>query len=151
MTRFRSRIAIWSSLHELVRIYGSSHGSVFESPLYRVHSEHETKSPIMGPDLTKRVWTAATCNPTHERTQTYTVHIPTPHIYTCIHTRVPGQAYVRTYTYSCTLHIHILYIHTHTCKHCIYTYIYIYNYTHSHKLTHAPTTHIQHISKTLIN
>ena len=143
MTRFWNRIVIWSSLHELVRIYGSSHGSVFESPLYRVHSEHETKSPIMGPDLTKRVWTAATCNPTHERTQTYTVHIPTPHIYTCIHTRVPGQAYVRTYTYSCTLQIHILYIYipTHANTIFIHTSMAVTTHTHTNSHTHPQSTY----------
>ena len=44
MKRFWNQIAIWSSLHKLVLIYGSSHGSVFKSPLYRVHSEHESGS-----------------------------------------------------------------------------------------------------------
>jgi len=38
MTRFQNRIAIWSSLHELVLIYGSSYGSIFESLSYRVHN-----------------------------------------------------------------------------------------------------------------
>jgi len=52
MTRFRNRIAVWSSLHEPVLIYGSSHGSVFESPLYRVHNEHESRS---GPGLLQLV------------------------------------------------------------------------------------------------
>ena len=48
MTRFRNRITVWSSLHEPVLIYSSSHGSVFESPMYRVHNEHEIRS---GPGL----------------------------------------------------------------------------------------------------
>ena len=48
MTRFRNRIAVWSLLHEPVLIYGLSHGSVFELPLYRVHNEHEFGS---GPGL----------------------------------------------------------------------------------------------------
>ena len=48
MTQFWNRIAVWSSLHETVLIYGSSHGSVFKSPLYRVHNEHESES---GPGL----------------------------------------------------------------------------------------------------
>ena len=42
MTRFLNRIVVWSSLHELVLVYGSSHSSVFESPMYRVHNEHES-------------------------------------------------------------------------------------------------------------
>jgi len=37
MTRFRNRIAVWSSLHKPVLIYGPSYGSVFESPMYRVN------------------------------------------------------------------------------------------------------------------
>ena len=48
MTWFWNRIAVWSSLHEPVLLYGSSHGSVFKSPLYRVHNEHESGS---GPGL----------------------------------------------------------------------------------------------------
>ena len=51
MTRFWNQIAVWSSLHEPVLIYGSSHGPVFESPLYRVHNEHESGS---GPGLLQR-------------------------------------------------------------------------------------------------
>jgi len=46
MTRFWNRIAVWSSLHELVLIYGSSHGSIFESPMYRVHNEYESESGL---------------------------------------------------------------------------------------------------------
>jgi len=44
MTRFQNRIAFWSSLHQSVLIYGSSHISIFESPMYRVHNEHESGS-----------------------------------------------------------------------------------------------------------
>ena len=35
MTRFRNRIVVWSSLHELVRISGLFYRSVFETPVYR--------------------------------------------------------------------------------------------------------------------
>ena len=35
MTQFWNRIALWSSLHKLVRISGSSHGSVFKLSMYR--------------------------------------------------------------------------------------------------------------------
>jgi len=48
MTRFWNRIAVWSSLHEPVLIYGSSYGSVFELPVYRIHNVHESGS---GPGL----------------------------------------------------------------------------------------------------
>ena len=56
MTRFRNRIAVWSSLHVLTLIYGSSHGSVFESPLYRVHNgtnSDRVRVSRNGQDLTK--------------------------------------------------------------------------------------------------
>ena len=43
MTRFWIRITVWSSLHEPVLIYGSSHGSVFKSPVYRVHNKHKSR------------------------------------------------------------------------------------------------------------
>jgi len=46
MMQFRNRIAIWSSLYEPVQIYGSSHRSVFESPMYWVHNEHESGSGL---------------------------------------------------------------------------------------------------------
>ena len=52
MTRFRNRIAVWSLLHELVLIYGSSHVSIFGLPAYRVHDEHEFGS---SPDLLQLV------------------------------------------------------------------------------------------------
>ena len=44
MTQFQNRITIWSSLHEPGLIYGSSQGSVYESAVYRVHSEPECGS-----------------------------------------------------------------------------------------------------------
>ena len=46
MIWFWNRIVTWSSLHEPVLIYGSSHGSVFELPAYRVHNEYNSKSPV---------------------------------------------------------------------------------------------------------
>ena len=59
MTQFQNRIAVWPSLNEPVLLYGSSHGSVFESPLYRVHSEHESESSLdllkLGSDLTEQI------------------------------------------------------------------------------------------------
>ena len=91
MTMFWNRITVWSSLHEPVRISELSHGSVFESPVYRVHNEHNSKSPVTGPDLTERVRITATRNQTHEliRTHTRTLTLATYlHVRTCIHTRV---------------------------------------------------------------
>ena len=95
MTRFRNRIIVWSSPHELVRISGSFHGSVFESPLCRVHNEHESGSPVTKFGSHERVWNTVTRNRTHEPTRTYTrafthahtshntyIHIYTTHCYT---------------------------------------------------------------------
>ena len=55
MTLFWNRIAVWSLLHEPILIYGSSHGSVFELPVYWGHNGHESESSITRLDLTKRV------------------------------------------------------------------------------------------------
>ena len=78
MTRFRNRIAVRSSLHELVLIYGSSHGSVFESPVYRVHNGYEFGCPVTEFGSRERVWNAVTCNKTHreekESTHTHLIH-----------------------------------------------------------------------------
>ena len=40
MTWFRVQITVGSAMHEPVRISGSSHGSIFELLVYRVHNEH---------------------------------------------------------------------------------------------------------------
>ena len=48
ITRCWVRITIRSSLHEPVRIFGSSRLSVFESPPYQLHNKHKFGS---GPDL----------------------------------------------------------------------------------------------------
>ena len=55
MMRCWIRIAVWSSLHEPVLIYGSSHGSVFKSPLYRVQNMYKSESPVTSRELTKWV------------------------------------------------------------------------------------------------
>jgi len=52
MIRFRIRITVRSTLHELVRISESSHVSVFELLVYRVHNEHEPGSSVIGLDRT---------------------------------------------------------------------------------------------------
>ena len=100
MMRFQNRIVIWSPLHEPVLIYDSSHGSVFESPLYRVHNEHESGLGLgllyLGSDLTERVRVpqlkhklAQSLTNTHAYLYIHTILS----IYTLIHT------YVKIYTY----------------------------------------------------
>ena len=46
VTRFWNRIAVWSSPHEQELFHETSHGSVFESPMYRVNNEHESGSGL---------------------------------------------------------------------------------------------------------
>ena len=149
MTRFWNQISIWSLLYELVLIYGSSHGSVFESPGYRVHSEHNSESPVTEFRSHERVRIAVLCNRTHI---TYT----NTHLYVHIHILMPKHAYVYKYIYIHTYYI-LTYL-THTCtrapsthntlKHyvikthtCICIYIYPHtpthnNYTYLHKYLH---------------
>jgi len=65
MTRFRNRIAIWSPLHELALIYGSSYGSVFESPLYRDHNGTNPNRVLVscnGSDVTEQIRNAVARN-----------------------------------------------------------------------------------------
>jgi len=97
MTRFRNQIAIWSSLHKPILIYRSSHGSVFESPLYRVHNEHESG---LGPGLLQRSGSHRT-NPKHCSTQpTHTYkHKYTINTHTCsrTHTCIPTYTYIYKY------------------------------------------------------
>jgi len=136
MTQFWNRIAIWSSLHEPVLIYGSSHGSVFKSPLYRVHNEHESKS---GPGLLQlvrispnRFRIAATRNRTHELTRTYT---HTPYTYTYTRAYVHVYPHIHTYT-SIHINTHYLNIYTHTYLQILaHTYMPIPK--HAHHSTHT--------------
>ena len=109
MTQFRNWIAVWSSLHEPVLIYGSSHESVFESPMYWVYNEHESES---GPDLLqwsgshKQVRNAVARNQTHELKQTYTctrIHSTT---YTHKHTCTPAYIRIQVYAYT-NIHAYI--------------------------------------------
>ena len=122
MTRFWIWIVIWSSLHELVRILRLTRGSVFESPVYRVHSEHESG---LGPVLLLPVWIAqknlsrCTMQPyTHEyTTQTYI------HDYLLIH----------IYQHTCTTQ----YTHSHVALHTLV-------YTLSHKITYTQALNYTH-------
>jgi len=66
MTRLQVQTAVWSSLHEPVRISRLSHGLVFESLVYWVHDEHEFGSGLglllLGLGLTSGFEIAATRN-----------------------------------------------------------------------------------------
>ena len=98
MTRFWSRIALWTSLHEPVLIYGSSHGSVFKSPLCRVHNEHESGS---GLGLLQRVQILPNESKTlqqaseHMNSHKYTL----VHVYTPQHTRINIRVHSVSYTH----------------------------------------------------
>jgi len=70
MTQFWIRIAVWSLLHEPMRISESSHGSAFESPVYRVHNEHKFR-PGLGRLLP--VWIARTRPGTATETHIYSI------------------------------------------------------------------------------
>jgi len=160
MARFWIRIAVWSSLHEPVLIYGSSHESVFESPLYRVHNEHESGS---GPSLLQRVRILLNESETlqhaseHMNSHKHTlVHVYTPQ-HTRINIRVCPHIYVYKYTntyiqytclntntHACPLNTHahnhhaahatsIIHIIMHTCSQHTLHYK---SYMHINKLTH---------------
>jgi len=130
MTQFRNRIVVWSSLHESVRIFGSSHGSVFESPLYRVHNRHNSESPVTKFGSHELVRNAVTRYQTHreegESTQTHDTL-----------THVPNT---RAYTYTCTP-TYILYRSIHIYTQYTHTYTNIYIPTHTHTTSARPSTH----------
>ena len=101
MTQFRNRIAVRSLLHESVLIYRSSHESIFESPVYRVHNEHESGS---GLGLLQRVRISPNESETlqhaseHTNKYKYTLNtLPSTPTHTCTPTHVHIQVY--TYTY----------------------------------------------------
>ena len=134
MTQFQNRFAIWSLLHEPVLINGSSPGSVFKSPLYRVHNEHESESGsgflLLGSDLTERLRNTVT------RNQIHIIHINTllhTHMCTCtLHIRVHRYTYVYTHIHT-SIYIHIT----------LFIYTLIHTYIHSHPHMHAnPLIHI---------
>ena len=127
MTLFWIRIAVWSSLYELVRISGSSNGSVFESLVYRIHKGHKSESPITEFGSHERVHIDATRNQTHTLIYKYTRtpnHTP---IHTCTQTHTCTPTFI-TYT---SIHIHTHYIYTYLPMHILYTH------THSHELKHT--------------
>ena len=106
LSRFRNRIAVWSSLHELALIYGSSHGSVFESPIYRVHNEHESGSPVAGFESHRTGPKYCSTQPTHTYKYKYTLNIL---LSTPTHTCTP--TYMHIYIYVYIYIIHHIYIH----------------------------------------
>ena len=114
MTRFWIWIAIWSSLHEPVRIFRSSNGSVFKSPVYRVHNEHQTETSATGLDLIE--WICITVSRNHIQIErgVNTHHTGT---HTCLHTCVHSHTYVNM---SIHIYTHYINIPIH------YTQIYLY-------------------------
>ena len=125
MTWFRNWITVWSSLHEPVLIYRSSHGSVFETPLYRVHNEHESGS---GLGLLQRIWITSNESQTlqhaseHTNKYKYTLNIlPSTPTHACTPTY--------TYIYGYKLTIMLTIMHTYTY---IYTLIYIHTSIHTY-------------------
>jgi len=92
MMYFWNRIAIWSSLHEPVLIFGSSYGSVFQFPINPVHNEYISGSPVTGPDC---------CNmPPNTQGHVYTyavrmTHTLYRHMHTIQHTHI--QIHTRIY------------------------------------------------------
>ena len=128
MTRFRNRIAVWSSLHEPVLIYGSSHASVFESPVVSGPQRHESESSPgllkLGSDLTEQTRNAIA------RNQHIQINIDTRYTDMCTqtHTCTPTHTHIQVYIYTYI----ILYIHTHPLN----------THTNSHTHTPCPCTHI---------
>jgi len=133
MMWFWIRIVVWFSLHKPVRTFKSSCKSVFKSPGYRIHSEHQSESPTTGPNLTKRVRNVVPRNQTHreggELTYTHNAltHVPIHARYTYIHTRLHPRTYIDTHTHTHT-HTHE---YTHIYIHIIYTYPYLHNTPHN--------------------
>ena len=104
MTRFWVQIAIWSTLHELVQIFESSRASVFESPVYWVHNEHNLNIAQTSPNRCNTQLYVHKYTNTNIYTQLF-IHIYT---LTCMYT---------TYTYILT---HIHYTH-HASMHTLHT------------------------------
>ena len=134
MTRFRNRIAVWSSLHELVLIYESSNGSVFELLVYQVHNEHISGSD---PGLQQR---SGSHQMNQKRCSTQPIHTNkykcTLNTYMCIrtYTRIPTYTCIYTYKHILTYIYTCLNTNTHACP--------LNTHAHNH---HAHATTIIHI------
>ena len=132
MTQFWNWIVIWSSIHEPVLIYGSSYRSVFKSPLYLVHSEHESGS---GPGLASGPYRCSTRPNTQLHKHRHIDMII--HTYPNIHT----YRYIPVHQHNTYMYIHLYtYIHAYTHVYIVkHTYIHIYIYiytTYTHNCTH---------------
>jgi len=128
MTRFQNRIAVWSSLHELILVYESSHASVFGSSLYRVHNgTNPNRVRIFcnwsGFHQTDPKY--CSMQPTHTNKYKYMLNT-----HTCIwtHTCTPMYTYIYKHTPKYTL---LIYIPTHP------TYI-IWAHLHAHTQACTP-------------
>ena len=128
MTRFRNRIAVWSPLHEPVRISELSHGLVFESPVYRVHNKHESKSDLdsLLPVLIME-WVRV-LQLKHTLTHKYTRTVTCARRYTSIHTYIQIYTYM---THACTPNIHL-----HSRINTQNTYNFKLTHTKTHMHTH---------------
>jgi len=77
MMWFQNRIVVWSSLYKSVLIYGPTHGSVFESLVYRVHNGHKSESHVTEFGSSEQVRNVVTRHQTHreegESTHTYNI------------------------------------------------------------------------------
>ena len=143
MTWFWSLIVVWSSPHESVLFYGSSHWSVFESPVHWVHNEHNSKSPVTKFGSYGRVQNVVTCNETHieEGKSIHTpntfIHVPIQARHTCIHPQVHPHTYTYIHVYT-SIYIHT-YIYIYISKHIntYYIYTHIPMHTSMHKYMHT--------------
>jgi len=138
MTRFRARIAVWSILHQPVWVSESSRISVFESPTYRVHNEHESgfstnTTPVSCTAITHNKHTSRGTKTERynlregERYRVTFTHLhshprmhvhPNTHIHS--HTRVSNiQLYMHTLTYITQIQTHILHTRVYTLTHAM--------------------------------
>jgi len=124
MMRFRVQIAVWSTLHDPVRISESFCVLVFESPGVSALCEHWVWIAQLGSNR---------CN-TQPNTWTHMNRNIHTHWYTLVHIYA-----LYTYIYTTKTHIHIhtlIYINTY-----IYTLEFIYTHLHSFVHTHYYTKH----------
>jgi len=153
MTRIWIRIAVWSSLHEPVWIFRSSHGSVFEPAVYWVHSEHQSDLLLSSLDRTSE---SIIIVPRNHKLRERGINTHITHV--CTHTCKPQCVHMHVYTHIqvyTQAHANTSYMHTHTYMyyHIITHPIYIHN-THAHTYLHNITNtrahtlmHIMHTHK----
>jgi len=137
---------------EPVRISGSFHWLVFESPVYQVHNGHKSEPLVNESGSHERDRNRYSTQPntwtlTNTNIQTYwctSVHIYTTlYIYTLIH------MYVHTYTsihIHTPIYIHIHYIHIHLNTHSNHN-AHMQSTTHTHTCAHTNTHTHTHLMK----